>query len=58
MSDFIILPHECFKGDNILDIFKKRGSAAVMSDYSILLGCTPERIERMDSSSRKILELY
>ncbi len=58
MSDFIILEHHCFKGGNILDIFKKRGSTAVVSDYSMLLGCRPERIKRMVNSSWKILELY
>ena len=39
MSKFTFLTREQCFGDNQLDIFKKRGNAATLTDFSILLGC-------------------
>ena len=38
MSDFTFLTEEQCFGDKQLDIFKKRGTKAAITDFSILLG--------------------
>lgn len=38
MSDFAFLTEEQYFGDDKLDIFKKRGTRAAITDFSILLG--------------------
>ena len=38
MLDFTFLTEEQIIGDNSLEIFKKRGTKAAITDFSILLG--------------------
>ena len=38
MSDFTFLTEEQYFGDDKLDILKKRGTKAAITDFSILLG--------------------
>ena len=55
MLDFTFLKKERIAGDFELDIFKKYGTKAAITDFSILLGGDVSNIEHVSSDSRQRL---